>query len=208
MAPYNRRRNITNNQGDRIITIGGVGGGYGGLNERFGLLDQQTRNTARPPVKNNTSVFSRLNNGPKSQVRSGGIQSRLGGGSIQNRLGIQRKGGNRQAAVTKKQAPTKFIKKSSVSSSFGKNKQNNNNNKVSQKGGKFNNNNNKNNNQKNKNQKQQQQKSKKPLSAEALDKALDSYMMKDPKTAQAKLDAELNSYMDDAPMDDDLMALN
>ncbi|KAI9302359.1 hypothetical protein BJ944DRAFT_242439 [Cunninghamella echinulata] len=202
MAPYNRRRNITNNQGDRIITIGGISGGSGGLNERFGRIDQQTRHTAKSPVKNNTSVFSRLNSGPKSQVRGGGIQSRLSGGSIQNRLGVQRKSGNKQAAVTKKQAPTKFIKKSSASS-FGKNKQNNNN-KLSQKGGKFNNNNN---NQKNKSQKQQQ-KNKKPLSAEALDKALDSYMMKDPKTAQAKLDAELNSYMDDAPMDDDLMALN
>jgi hypothetical protein len=38
---------------------------------------------------------------------------------------------------------------------------------------------------------------KKPT-AEDLDKALDAYMMKDPKTAQAKLDAELTSYMDEA----------
>ncbi|KAI8978523.1 hypothetical protein BDB01DRAFT_898745 [Pilobolus umbonatus] len=38
----------------------------------------------------------------------------------------------------------------------------------------------------------------KKMSAEDLDKSLDAYMMKDPKTAQAKLDAELNAYMDEA----------
>ncbi|KAI7868962.1 hypothetical protein BDF14DRAFT_1789855 [Spinellus fusiger] len=38
----------------------------------------------------------------------------------------------------------------------------------------------------------------KKSSAEDLDKALDAYMMKDPKTAQQKLDEELNSYMDEA----------
>ncbi|KAI8090903.1 uncharacterized protein B0P05DRAFT_527904 [Gilbertella persicaria] len=42
------------------------------------------------------------------------------------------------------------------------------------------------------------QKKKKPVTAEDLDRAMDSYMMKDPKTAQAKLDAELTSYMDEA----------
>lgn len=48
---------------------------------------------------------------------------------------------------------------------------------------------------------QQQQKkkvTKKPATADDLDRALDAYMMKDPKTAQAKLDAELTSYMDEA----------
>ena len=41
-------------------------------------------------------------------------------------------------------------------------------------------------------------KGRKPVSAQDLDKSLDDYMMKDPKTAQSRLDAELNSYMDDA----------
>ncbi|KAI8877208.1 hypothetical protein K501DRAFT_278688 [Backusella circina FSU 941] len=40
---------------------------------------------------------------------------------------------------------------------------------------------------------------KKPLTAEDLDKQMDAYMMKDKKSAQAKLDDELNSYMADAP---------
>ncbi|KAI9259923.1 hypothetical protein BY458DRAFT_557709 [Sporodiniella umbellata] len=44
---------------------------------------------------------------------------------------------------------------------------------------------------------------KKPLSADDLDRSLDAYMMKDPKTAQAKLDAELSSYMSEAPMEED-----
>lgn len=49
-------------------------------------------------------------------------------------------------------------------------------------------------------------KSKKPLSAQELDKSLDDYMMKDPKTAQSRLDAELSSYMEEAG-EDDLMEL-
>lgn len=36
------------------------------------------------------------------------------------------------------------------------------------------------------------------LSATDLDKSLDDYMMKDPKTAQSRLDAELNEYMDES----------
>lgn len=47
-------------------------------------------------------------------------------------------------------------------------------------------------------QKQQKKVAKKPATADDLDRALDAYMMKDPKTAQAKLDAELTSYMDEA----------
>ncbi|KAL0077934.1 hypothetical protein J3Q64DRAFT_1288295 [Phycomyces blakesleeanus] len=38
----------------------------------------------------------------------------------------------------------------------------------------------------------------KRATAEDLDKALDAYMMKDPKTAQIKLDEEITSYMDEA----------
>ncbi|KAG0170068.1 hypothetical protein DFQ28_002582 [Apophysomyces sp. BC1034] len=45
----------------------------------------------------------------------------------------------------------------------------------------------------------------KKVTSEDLDKALDDYMMKDPKTAQSKLDLELTSYMDEA--DDILMDL-
>lgn len=39
---------------------------------------------------------------------------------------------------------------------------------------------------------------KKKLSAEDLDKALDSYMMKDPKAARARLDDDMNAYMAEA----------
>lgn len=42
------------------------------------------------------------------------------------------------------------------------------------------------------------EKGKKNMSADDLDKALDTYMMKDPKVAQTRLDDELDSYMDDA----------
>ncbi|KAI7881737.1 uncharacterized protein EV154DRAFT_568262 [Mucor mucedo] len=48
---------------------------------------------------------------------------------------------------------------------------------------------------------------KKPASAQDLDKALDDYMMKDPKTMQARLDADITSYMaeaEDILMDDNL----
>jgi hypothetical protein len=40
---------------------------------------------------------------------------------------------------------------------------------------------------------------KKPMTADDLDKQMDVYMMKDKKSAQAKLDDELNSYMAEAP---------
>lgn len=39
---------------------------------------------------------------------------------------------------------------------------------------------------------------KKPASAEDLDRALDDYMMKDPKTMQARLDDDITSYMAEA----------
>lgn len=39
-----------------------------------------------------------------------------------------------------------------------------------------------------------------------MDKSLDDYMMKDPKTAQSRLDADLTKYMDEAN-DDELMEL-
>lgn len=48
-------------------------------------------------------------------------------------------------------------------------------------------------------------KKKKPLSAEDLDKSLDAYMMKDPKTAQAKLDEELTSYMNEAALEEEAL---
>ncbi|ORX56235.1 hypothetical protein DM01DRAFT_1382514 [Hesseltinella vesiculosa] len=43
--------------------------------------------------------------------------------------------------------------------------------------------------------------------AASLDKELDSYMLKDPSTAQAKLDEELNSYMTKLTNDDDGLGL-
>lgn len=55
--------------------------------------------------------------------------------------------------------------------------------------------------------KKQGQQKKKPATTEELDRALDNYMMKDPKTAQAKLDADMNAYMaeiEDINMDDAL----
>lgn len=39
---------------------------------------------------------------------------------------------------------------------------------------------------------------KKKLTAEDLDKALDNYMMKDPKAARARLDDDMNAYMAEA----------
>ncbi|CAO3648142.1 unnamed protein product [Cunninghamella blakesleeana] len=177
------------------------------LKNRFGRLDQ---NQSRPMGRNNTnshnnntSVFSRLHGNNNNQHHSQGksnIQSRLGHVSIQNRLGVQKKHGNKQAAVTKRSAPTnKFInKKPSFGKSNPKGYSPQQKNKFIQKGGK----------PSNKKNLKQQQKNKKPVTSESLDKALDSYMMKDPKTAQAKLDEELNSYMDDAPVDDELIGLS
>lgn len=40
----------------------------------------------------------------------------------------------------------------------------------------------------------------KPVSKDDLDKSLDEYMMKDPKTAQARLDDELNAYLADGDL--------
>jgi hypothetical protein len=40
----------------------------------------------------------------------------------------------------------------------------------------------------------------KPVSKDDLDKSLDEYMMKDPKTAQARLDDELNQYLADGDL--------
>lgn len=40
----------------------------------------------------------------------------------------------------------------------------------------------------------------KPMSKDDLDKSLDEYMMKDPKTAQARLDDELNQYLADGDL--------
>jgi hypothetical protein len=48
---------------------------------------------------------------------------------------------------------------------------------------------------------------KKPATAQDLDKSLDDYMMKDPKTMQARLDADITSYMaeaEDILMDENL----
>lgn len=59
--------------------------------------------------------------------------------------------------------------------------------------------------QKPKNDKKGIKQKKKPLSQEDLDKSLDAYMMKDPKTAQAKLDEELTTYMQEAELEEETL---
>ncbi|CEG70198.1 hypothetical protein RMATCC62417_06139 [Rhizopus microsporus] len=59
--------------------------------------------------------------------------------------------------------------------------------------------------QKPKNDKKGTKQKKKPLSQEDLDKSLDAYMMKDPKTAQAKLDEELTTYMQEAELEEETL---
>lgn len=49
-------------------------------------------------------------------------------------------------------------------------------------------------------QKSKQDQKPKQVSKDDLDKSLDEYMMKDPKTAQARLDDELNQYLADGDL--------
>ncbi|ORZ12415.1 hypothetical protein BCR42DRAFT_82073 [Absidia repens] len=189
MSPFHHRAP----QDRRVTTVGG------GLNERFGRLEKPAP-TPRAVVttveaQRSTSVFSRIKgaNGTSSSVKKRGnasdIQSRIGrvsAGSIQKRVGknqttTSRKlksmagvGSNRGKQTTKLKADAKQGSKGNRKTDL-KNKQN-----------------------KTKTLTGDDKRKKKALSADDLDKALDTYMMKDPKTAQARLNDELDSYMDEA----------
>jgi hypothetical protein len=177
MAPY--RRSNPNNNG-RVVSIGG-----GGLNERFSRLDKGPARS-QPSVSGGAasggSVFSRLQSNPPgrrnaptsiqnrlSRPVNARIQKKPAPAGRQKRESLLPKGGRAQRGVTKPMG-----KKSAAGSGSGRGQE-----KRSAKGGK-----------------DTKQKPKK-LSADDLDKSLDAYMMKDSKTAQSKLDAELDSYMDD-----------
>ncbi|CAO3588868.1 unnamed protein product [Absidia cylindrospora] len=148
-------------------------------------------------AQRSTSVFSRIKgvNDPSTSAKRPGsasnIQSRIGRvspGPIQKRVGKDqttasrklkfvaggRIGPNRGKQTTKLKTTAKQRSKGNLKTDF-KNKQN----KTKPLAG-------------------DEKRKKKALSADDLDKALDTYMMKDPKTAQARLNDELDSYMDEA----------
>ncbi|KAI7902102.1 uncharacterized protein BX663DRAFT_81704 [Cokeromyces recurvatus] len=162
----------------RVNNVRTVSYGSGGLNERFSKIIQTALSsrivtTASDTTNNQTSgsVFSRLRGAKKV------VNKRPEASNIQNRLG-KKVGGNIQKKKVNKRGNTNSMqgveRQRNIKRSSGK-KQN-----VSKR-------------------QQTNKKDTKKLTAEELDKALDSYMMKDPKTAQAKLDAELTAYMDEAP---------
>lgn len=127
-----------------------------------------------------SSVFSRLRGAKPSPTRG-----RVGATHIQNRLGKTVGGSIKKRGSKSGPTPMQGIEKQrkARNSRMGKGAI----------GGKR---------QPTSKSKQQLQKGKKVTdkkpTVDDLDKALDAYMMKDPKTAQAKLDAELTSYMDEA----------
>ncbi|KAI9480302.1 MAG: hypothetical protein EXX96DRAFT_537588 [Benjaminiella poitrasii] len=125
---------------------------------------------------NGGSVFSRLRGAKKN---NGG---RSGATNIQNRLGKKVGGGVQKAKSNKRTSLNSTQPKQQRKSDDGRD--------TKRPIGK---------NQKSPKKQNTTKKPNKKLTAEDLDKVLDSYMMKDPKTAQAKLDAELAAYMDDAP---------
>ncbi|CEP12520.1 hypothetical protein [Parasitella parasitica] len=124
-------------------------------------------------VKGGGSVFSRLR-GAKNTTRG-----RLGSTNIQNRLGKTNNGGIKKKGGPAPLKGTEKRKGQIVKGITGKKQS-----AVAKK--------------QSKKQPQQKKKETKKPTADDLDRALDAYMMKDPKTAQAKLDAELTSYMDEA----------
>ncbi|KAI8970453.1 hypothetical protein BDF20DRAFT_838810 [Mycotypha africana] len=172
-----------------------------GLNERFSRIVRSSANTrsngtatAAASQSSEPSVFGRLRgpNNNQSNARGSGnrtaanIQNRLGrvNGGLKKKpatssntkggVGRNNRGGDGRIQKRQRQQPQQQQRGDIKNKGKGKGKAST--------------------TQKNK----QQQKSKKPLTAEQLDKALDSYMMKDSTYAQAKLDAELDSYMDEA----------
>ncbi|SAL94833.1 hypothetical protein [Absidia glauca] len=179
-------------QDRRITTVNG------GLNERFGRLEKSApvskpKPNAQAPNKSN-SVFSRIgrtggpSSSPTRRPLPSGIQSRLGrisnggGGAVQKReanpLGGRVKlreattglnrGKQRTPIKTKGRQQTRKASRSADRPGSKK--------EAGRGTGK----------------------GKKSMSANDLDKALDTYMMKDPKVAQTRLDDELDSYMGEA----------
>lgn len=175
---YSNRRNQSSSTSTRTVSYNS-----GGLNERFSKIVKSAVAQRMPTAVSNTSnigggsVFSRLR-GPKTTPRG-----KPGSTSIQNRLGKTNSGGIKKKRAgepsrtegieRQKGRVTKRVVGKKQPTKQGSNKQS-------------------------PQQKQKKKVTKKPATAEDLDKALDAYMMKDPKTAQAKLDAELTSYMDEA----------
>ncbi|KAL9546153.1 hypothetical protein MBANPS3_006799 [Mucor bainieri] len=177
---YSNRRNQSSATSTRTVSYNS-----GGLNERFSKIVKSAVSQRMPTAVNSTvstgggSVFSRLR-GAKTTPRG-----KPGSTNIQNRLGKTNSGG-----IKKKRAggasPMEGIErqKGRVAAKRVVGKQ-----QPSKQGSTS---------KQSTQQKQKKKVVKKPATAEDLDKALDAYMMKDPKTAQAKLDAELTSYMDEA----------
>ncbi|KAI9022742.1 hypothetical protein CLU79DRAFT_835114 [Phycomyces nitens] len=186
-------RNIFNQPSNngRIVTLQS-----GGLNERFSQLSQLSQPSytkkvhVREEVVTSSSVFSRIRGNTASQggrkSGSNGIQSRLGKpvGGVQKRTNAQPMSG------VVRHGQTNGRGKQTTGTVGGGRKQQAQNNgprgshQKPQRGGPA-------------GPKGRQEKPKK-ATAEDLDKALDAYMMKDPKTAQLKLDEEITSYMDEA----------
>ncbi|KAI9493527.1 hypothetical protein BDB00DRAFT_872207 [Zychaea mexicana] len=204
MAP---RRVYNNTNGGRVVTLGGGGG----LNERFSNLDKSKQQQPEPPRGN---VFSRIRGAP---INNNNIRSaRRNTSNIQNRLSKPV-----SAGIRKRSGPTPM---QGVAQVGGRGSNQRNTNVVSRRRDGRNTTPRRGQQQQrgsstrgapNKQQQQQQRgggsgrgaagggrgrsndKSRKPVSAQDLDKSLDDYMMKDSKTAQSRLDAELNSYMDE-----------
>lgn len=178
---YNNRR--VNNQSPTART---VSYNSGGLNERFSkIVNMQKNEPARGKSSGNAvssknaSVFSRLRGSkPVNSRVNNNIKNRLGktiGGGIKknsNRptpmAGVVKTGSGNKRVVAGKRGGV-VAKKSSLAAKK----------KVQAKGGK-------------------KGGEKKKLTAEDLDKALDNYMMKDPKAARARLDDDMNAYMAEA----------
>ncbi|KAI7858629.1 hypothetical protein BDC45DRAFT_565381 [Circinella umbellata] len=193
MAPR-RIYNNNNNNGGRVVTLGGGGGG---LNERFSQLDKPSNKPAQ-----GGSVFSRLRTNNINTNKPG----RRNVPSIQNRLSkpVQQGGiRKRNFGTSSSQGPVRGNQRSNRggvtrgrnSGRPGQGQQRNTNNNrgqtKQQRGGSNAGRNARGGRNKNDN-------SRKPVTAQDLDKSLDAYMMKDAKTAQTKLDDELDSYMDES----------
>lgn len=131
----------------------------------------------RPTGPSNTSVFSRLRGAKPVLARTGRPNS-----NIQSRLGRIGAGGGGNIKKNQKVLPVRGAGNKRVIGKKVVQKKKG----VVQKGKKV---------------------VKKPATAEDLDRALDDYMMKDPKAMQARLDDDITSYMaeaEDILMDENL----
>ncbi|KAI8147318.1 hypothetical protein BJV82DRAFT_575317 [Fennellomyces sp. T-0311] len=184
MAPrriFNNNNNSNNNNSGRVVTLGGGGG----LNERFSQLDK-----SKKQPQGQSSVFSRIRGNTNANGRrnpssiqnrltkpvNSGVRKRTGPTPMQ---GVQRAGRGRNVVAKGRGQTNNNAQQRGNQNNRGNNKQQRGG-RAAGRGGRAN------------------DKARKPVSAQDLDKSLDDYMMKDPKTAQSRLDAELNSYMDEA----------